>query len=292
MIFRTATLQRILILLVIGLAIAYVSVLRPLALRNEESATPNQELHERLAFATLEAGLPRGAGFGALSNRLGTLLAASEAFDTAVREAQPRLEHPPEVRTRLEETFQLVEFLNESQRRLEELATLAQANRVTLTPGLPRGFPRYLPEVTRPEFLWIQLATVNRLVRTAIRAGVREVREVSVEPLPLFEPAEFGPLPPSPGPNPVGATAPPATNHWSVLRVHLTAVGSVDAAGKLLLALALTPEELKRAGLPDDLGGRPTLFIDRLMIRREGLEAAEQAQIELVVSTIVANEEP
>jgi len=287
---RTSTLQQILLLAVLALAIAYVSMLRPLVRRAGDADGPNNELRDKLTAATLAAGLPKGTSFNALSNRLETLRAASEAFANAVRETLPRLEHPPEVRARLEEPFQLVEFLNESQRRLEELASLAQATRGTLTPGLPRGFPRYQPEVARPELLWVQLATVNRLIRTALKSGLRDVREVSVEPLPLIEPVEAPPnVPLLP---PVAAPPANATNRWATVRVHLTAVGNVDAIGKLLLALALTPDELKRTGLPDDLAGRPALFLDRLLIRRNQLDAAEQAQLELVVSTVVANEEP
>lgn len=71
--------------------------------------------------------------------------------------------------------------------------------------------------------------------------------------------------------------APPASNanRWSTLRVHLSAVGNVDAIGRLLLALALTPEELKRTGLPEELAGCPALFLDHVLIRRNQLDAAE-----------------
>lgn len=283
---RLATLQRLVVLGAVVLASAYLAILRPLAARVEQEDGPIAGLREALAKATLEAGLPRGTDFATLSNRLSELRAASTAFSTAERESLPRLEHPPEIRTRLEEPFQLVEFLNESQRRLEELAAQAQAGRVTLTPGLPRGFPRYQAELARPELLWIQLATVNRVIRTAIRAGVREVSEVSVEPLPLQEPAEVGPLPP-PGLSPASPT-----NSWTVLRVHITTIGAMDALGKLLVALSLSPEELKRTGLSDELATRPALFIDQLLLRRNQLEAAEQAQLELVVSTVVARDTP
>ncbi|MCC7374530.1 MAG: hypothetical protein IT581_07725 [Verrucomicrobiales bacterium] len=283
---RLATLQRLVVLGVIVLTAIYLAVLRPLAARVELEDGPIAGLRESLAKATLEAGLPRGTDFATLSNRLSELRAASSAFSTAERESLPRLEHPPEVRNRLEEPFQLVEFLNESQRRLEELAAQAQAGRVTLTPGLPRGFPRYQPELARPELLWIQLATVNRVIRTAIRAGVKEVTEVSVNPLPQQEPLEVGPVPPP------GMVPQPSTNAWTVLRVHLTTVGSMDALGKLLVALSLSPEELKRTGMSEELASRPALFIDQMLLRRNQLEAAEQAQLELVVSTVVARDTP
>src|SRR5690606_33333669 len=168
---------------------------------------PIRDLRQRLATATLEAGLPRETDFVALRTHLRSLERAAEEFSEAQRKSLPRLEHPPEVRERLEEPFQYVEFLNESQRRVEELTALAQSNRVALTPGLARGFPRYQPEVARPELLWVQLATINRVVRTAIRVGVREISQVSVEPLPVIEPSEAPlggapDLPPPPAPSP------------------------------------------------------------------------------------------
>jgi hypothetical protein len=269
-----------------ALGTTYLALLLPISRAVLDEDPPIADLRTRLERTILEAGLPRGTDFQSLSNRLNTLRDASDAFAAAVRESLPRLQHPDDVQARLEEPFQLYSFLNESQRRLDEIAALSQAAKVAVTPGLAAGLPAYKQELARPELLWVQLATVQRLVRTAIRAGVREIREVSVDPLPFAEPAEFGPaLPPN-----AAATNP--TNRWTVLRVHLTTIGNVDALGRLLLALTLTPEELKRTGLPEDLSGRPALFLDRVLLRRNQLEAAEQAQLDLVVGTVVANEEP
>jgi hypothetical protein len=284
---RTATLQRLLLLATGGLAIAYLTLVQPIARRVVAEDAPIADLRQRLERATLEAGLARDTSFESLAARLGSLRSSADALSAAVREALPRLEHPDETRARLEEPFQLFAFLNESQRRLDEIGALAQAAKVTVTPGLATGLPTYKQELARPELLWVQLATLHRVVRTAIRAGVREIREVSVEPLPLAETAEFGPALP-----PTAATPPQGTNRWTTLRVHLTTVGSVDALGKLLLAVALTPEELKRTGLPAELAGQPALFLERFLLRRNQLDAAEQAQLELVVATVVPNEEP
>ncbi|MBL9127778.1 MAG: hypothetical protein JNL97_09030 [Verrucomicrobiales bacterium] len=284
---RLATLQRLAIVSLVGLAIAYFGLLRPLAKRVVAEDVPMAKLMEHLAKATEEAGLPPGIGFGALSNRLRSLRLSSEEFAAAVRESLPRLRPPPELKGRLEEPFQLVEFLNESQRRVEELQAAAQAGKVALTPGLARGFPSYRPELASPELLWVQLAMVNRTVLTAIRAGVREVREVSVEPLPIQDVADYGPaVPPQMQP---GA---PSADRWPNVRLHMTVVGTMDAVGRLMVALALTPEELKPSGLPEGLGGRPALFIDHVLIRRNELQAAEQVQVELVVGTVVLEGEP
>lgn len=283
---RTATLQRLLLVVATALGTTYLALLLPLSRAVLDEDPPIADLRTRLERTILEAGLPRGTDFQSLSNRLDSLRDASDTFAAAVRESLPRLQHPDDVQARLEEPFQLYSFLNESQRRLDEIAALSQAAKVTVTPGLAAGLPAYKQELARPELLWVQLATVQRLVRTAIRAGVREIREVSVDPLPFAEPAEFGPaLPP-------GAASTHPTNRWTVLRVHLTTIGNVDALGRLLLALTLTPEELKRTGLPEDLAARPALFLDRVLLRRNQLEAAEQAQLDLVVGTVVANEEP
>lgn len=285
--FRTATLQRLLLLAAGALAIAYVALVQPIARKVVAEDAPIADLRQRLDQATLEAGLPRGTSFENLALRLGTLRAASDTFAASVAESLPRLQQPDEVRAHLDEPFQLFAFLNESQRRLDEIAALAKAANVAVTPGLAAGLPAYKQELARPELLWVQLTTLNRVVRSAIRAGVREIRSVSVEPLPFAETAEFGPsLPPTAAPTPA------ATNRWTTLRVHLSTVGTVDALGKLLLSLSLTPEELKRTGLPDDLAARPALFLERLLLVRNNLEAAEQAQLDLVVATVVPNEEP
>ncbi len=282
---RTTTLERLVILAVIALAVAYLAGLRPLTRKVAEQDAPLRELRVRLQKASHEAGLPPDTDFLALGDYLTGLRAASAAFSAAEREARPRVEQPEEVRRRLEEPFLLVEFLNESQRYLEALGSLAQARHVSVTPGLPRGFPRYQPELARPELLWVQLATVNRVIRTAIAAGVREISEVSVEPLPLLEGADTSP---ALSPVSVGPAQPAGT--WTNLRVHTTVAGSVDALARMLMALAMTPEELKVAGLPEDMGRHPALFLDHILIRRQQLDAPEQAQLELVVSTVVAND--
>lgn len=284
---RTATLQRLLLLAAGALAVAYFVLVQPISRNVTAEEGPITDLRQRLERATLEAGLPRATSFADLEARLAALRSSAEAFSAAIQHALPRLQHPDDVRARLDEPFQLYSFLNESQRRLDEIAALAQAGRVTVTPGLAAGLPAYKQELARPELLWVQLATVHRVVKTAIRTGVREIREVSVEPLPYAEPADFGPaLPTLPAVAP-----PPSTNRWTTLRVHLTTIGSVDALGKLLLALALTPEELEKTGLSKELAGRPALFLERLLLRRNQLDAAEQAQLDLVVATVVPNEE-
>lgn len=288
MTLRLATLHRLVVLVTLALAVAYFAILAPLSRRARDRETTLRDLREQLTRATREAGLPEQTPFASIDEHLGALRATSLQFGEAERDAHLRLELPEEVRRYLDQPFQLLDFLNESQRRLEELTALAIASRVSLPPGLPAGFPRYLPELARPELLWVQLVTVNRLVRTAIRIGIRDISEVSVEPLPVFEPDDFGPAPlAAPTPNPD-----PATNAWSTLRVHLTASGTMDALHQLLLALTLNPAQLPAVGLPEDLGAQPTLFIDRILIHRSELSAPEQARLELVVSTVVPNARP
>lgn len=283
-----ATQQRLMILVVIALAMAYLGVLRPLARRVLDEDTPLRQLRQDLTQATLEAGLPRGTDFAALSNRLSALRSAYAGFTTAEREALPRLDPPPELQRRLEEPFQFVEFLNESQRRVEQLTSLAQSAKVKLTPGLARGFPSYQADLATPELLWVQLAVIHRVVRTAIQAGVTEIREISVAPLPLAIPAT------EPGSSlpPPSAAGPPSPDPWHHLRLHLSASGSVDALVRLLLGLALTPEELEALRLPADLGERPALFLDHLLLRREQVESAEQAELDVVISTLIRNDFP
>lgn len=281
---RLATLHRLMILAVIGLAIAYLALLRPLAQRVVEDETPLHELRSQLEQAAFEAGLPRGTEFLSLSNRLNFLQATLEDFSTAEHHARPRLDLPLDLRARLEEPFQLVEFLNDSQRRLEELQALAQKAKVKLTPGLSQGFPRYQDDIARPELLWVQLAALQRVIRAAVDAQVSEVSEVSVEPLPLAEPAvdyEVSPLLPSARPE-----------AWTALRIHLTTRGTVNALAQLLTTVALTPEEAEAVGLPRDRGGQPALFIDQLLLQRDQLEAAEQARLELVLAILVPADGP
>lgn len=269
---RSIPLQRLLLLATVVLSIAYVLVLRPLVGRVADQTAPVAKLRNRLASATLEAGMGRAPALTDISARLRMLQQASSELNAVAREALPRLEQPPEVRRRLEEPFQYVEFQNESQRRFEELGILASAAGVELAPALAQRFPRYTSNLARPELLWVQLAAVHRLIRTAIECGVSAVNELSLELLPIAD-----------------WTAPADSPDLQLVRVHLTVNGTVESLLKFLAGLTLTPAELKAAGLPETIGGRPALFIDRILVRRNALEAPESAQLELVVSSAVTS---
>jgi hypothetical protein len=259
-------LLRLVLLGTLALALAYLVLDRRLADRLAAQDAPIADLRRRVALAAQDAGLGSNiVGFATLEGRLAELRDHAARLDEATAAAFARLEPPGTLRARLEEPFQLVEFQNERQRRLEEVGKAAGDAGVALDAAVAGGLPMHTPDLVRPELLWAQLELVNRLLRTAIQARVAAVHEVALPTEP-------------PGP----VTEPPAA--WHDVRAFLAFTADAGAALKLLTALGFTPAEARATGLPDGLAGQPALFLDRLLVRRSVLERADEVRVELVVS--------
>lgn len=249
------------------LAMFWAAVDRPLAARLTAQEAPLADLRRQLAAAAGEAGLTNGGSPSQVASRLATLQAAHAELAAAAAAARARLAAPPALVQRLEEPFQLVEFQNELQRRIEELGRTAGEAKVVLEAAVAGGFPKYVPDFGEPGLHWAQLELVTRLVRAAIAAGVGTVHEVAVPPVPA---------------RPLNGSA-----AWSEIRAFMAFTGPADAALQLIAALTLLPEEAAAAGLSPGLAGRPALLLDQLLLRRTALERPDEVRTELAVSLIV-----
>ncbi|MFN0066917.1 MAG: hypothetical protein ACKVYV_04685 [Limisphaerales bacterium] len=251
----------------LALAVVYVAVERRLAARLAEQEGPLADLRRRLALAAGEAGLTNHVSPERLAARLAGLRAAGEEIAAAAVVAQARLALPASLRERVEAPFQLVDFQNETERRLEDLGRTAGEAKVALGAGVAGGFPRHSPDFVRPELQWAQLELVSRLVRAAVAAQVVAIHDVGVPDTP------GRPLDGSPG--------------WDEVRAFMAFTGPADAAMKLLAALTLIPAEADAAGFPSGLAGQPALLLDHLLVRRTALERPDEVNVELVVSLVV-----
>lgn len=251
----------------LALAVLYLTVERRLAARLAEQDAPLADLRRRLAVAAGEAGLTNTPSPERLADRRAELRAAAAEFAAAAAGAQARLALPGTLRERLDAPFQLVEFQNELERRLEELGRFAGEAKVVLEAGVAGGFPRHSPDLGRPELQWVQLDLVTRLVRGAVAARVAAVHGIAV--------------PVTPARSLEGSPA------WDEVRASIAFTGSAEAALAVVTALTLTPQEAAAAGFPADLTGRPSLLLDHLLVRRSALDRTDEVRVELVVSQLV-----
>lgn len=258
---------RLVVLGALVLATFWAAVDRPLAARLAAQEAPLADLRRQLAAAAGEAGLTNGASPAQVAARLAALQAARAELAAAAAAARARLAPPPALAQRLEEPFQLVEFQNELQRRIEELGRAAGEAKVVLEAAVAGGFPKYVPDFAEPELHWAQLELVTRLLRAAIAAGAGTVHEVAVPPAP--------------------ARRLNGSDAWSEVRASMAFTGPAEAALQVIAALTLLPEEAAAAGLPPGTAGRPALLLDQLLLRRTALERPDEIRTELAVSLVV-----
>jgi hypothetical protein len=170
-------------------------------------------------------------------------------------------------RARMRQPFQLFEFQNERQTRLEELNRLAAKAKAELGPGVAQGFPEYLAEQAYPELLWPQLQLAHVLVAGALQAGVSGVSAVRLAPVQW--PAR-------------------STEEWlAELAADIEIRGSTTAVAMFLEMLPLRAAEIRERNLPEMPAYKPVMFIRGLVIRKEGRDQPDRVRLELSASTFV-----
>jgi hypothetical protein len=194
---------------------------------------------------------------------------ATQALSDVRRIALDRIEPEPVVRERLRRPFQLIEFQNERQVRLEELNRLADQQKVRLGSAVAAGFPDYTAGRPYPELLWPQLNFAHHAVASAL---VSQVATVAVVRLPTMQ---FHPA----GTN--GAS-------WLVeMPVEIELAGPGPNVLRFLEALPLRGNELKPRGLPEGSPGKPVLTVREVLLRKETRNETDRVALNLTVAGFV-----
>jgi hypothetical protein len=263
------TIQRNLMLLGLCLAVYHVAVYRPLCRRAGEIDRPLAETWGRLLEISPHAK-SLGTGYvHRIEMGLAEALASSQALDEVRRRALVRIELDGSIRARMDQPFQLIEFQNERQVRLEELARLAGQAKVGLGSGVAEGFPEYAAGRPDPTLLWPQLAVAHHLVAAAIQSQVSTVAVVRLPPM-MFHGAQTNP------------------SQWLVeIPVEMEVAGPAPAISRMLELLPLRAEEAKARGFPEPLPGKPVVFLQGLLLRKEGREPPDRVQLRVSANSFV-----
>jgi hypothetical protein len=261
--------QRILFFGVLLEALVFAFVFEPLshnaAALDERLTTLWQQLDRARVAAAADTGVDL-AELDAQARRLESLAAR---LTTAGRGLTNRLVLDGPIREKIRLPFQLFEFQNERQLRIEKLGKLGQEKNVVMAPATFLGFPDYSSEQKQPGLLWGQLA----LVQYALEAGLL-CQLASIDNL-----SAGLPRPATPEENqPASADE---------LSVNLEVTGTSPALTRFLLCLALKPDEAKAMGLPVVSGNKPALFVDRLLMRKYTLEKPDSFKLELRITALV-----
>lgn len=248
-------------LLALGLAGMYLFVFVPLGRRAASLDEPLNQSWRRLAAALGQTNATQ-LDFVAVTNQLLETRAALVVFDGARKQARARIELDAELRARLGEPFQLVDFNFESGRRRDELSRLARAQKVALEPAVFAGFPDLRADMFEPSLLWAELHFLDCLLTTAINAQVATIHSVEAV-------LSSG----SPSNRLAGTLA--------ELPVHIELTGSAASVGRFLQTLPLRDSEIRAADLPACPTNKPALFIDRIALLKQSPEKPDEVRLAL-----------
>ncbi len=264
--------RSVMIFVTLGLALYYLLVVRPLSQKVEALDRPLDTVWQELVDFSVENSGVRELDLNQIRKSQADLRASLVTTEQTGQTMAARVELEPEIRAKMKEPFLLIDFQNERQKRLEELNALARTNGVTLGAAPLSWFPEYKPEIENPGKLWAQLSIVHHILVTAINSKVGSIKSVGLLPMRSH----------------------PTTGtevFWDEFPVQIEVEGPMNAVSDLLFALPLRAGEMKAAGLPESSPGKPTLFLDRLLLRKQTPEKLDQVNLQIVVSGFVASPE-
>jgi hypothetical protein len=266
---QIARIRWVMLVVALGLALYYFLVFRPLSHRAEALDDHLADVRQELLNVNLENSGIYDLELGQIRQAQTALQASLTATEKAGQTITTRTEFEPEIRAKLKEPFLLIDFQNERQKRIEQVIALAKTQQVTLETATLAGFPEYNAEMTEPNLLWAELAIVHHLLTLAINSKVASVKSVSV--LPIQSDRANG-----------GTEA-----YWVEIPVRIELIAPMESAASFLLALPLLTDEVKTAGLPDCRAGKPALFLDNLMLRKQTPEKPSEVNLDAVVCGFV-----
>jgi len=169
---------------------------------------------------------------------------------------------------KMNKPFQLVDFQNERQLRQEELQAAASTNGVAIYPGVLSSYPEYSSDLTAPELLWAHLSFVHEALMTAIDCHV-----TSINSLTPLKPAKISP-------------GNAKTNIYPVeLSFRMAVSGNSYSVMKFISLLPVkSSPEIKDIYIRP---AKPELYIDKIMIKKDGIEDVDLVLAELKISGFV-----
>ena len=266
---QIARIRWVMLVVALGLALYYFLVFRPLSRRVEALDGPLGDVRQELVNVNLEGSGIHDLDLGQIKKAQETLKASLAATGKAGQMIAARVELEPEIRAKLKEPFLLIDFQNERQKRIEQLTALAKTQQVTLDAAALSGFPEHKAEMKEPNLLWAQLSIVHHILTAAINSKVGTVKNVSVLPIQPYRAA--------------GGTE----VYLEEIPVRIELIAPQESAANFLLALPLRAEEMKTAGLPECRPGKPALFLDKLMLRKQTSEKPAEVNLDAVVCGFV-----
>jgi hypothetical protein len=252
-----------------GLLLLYALAYRPLSREATELDKPLTNVWKRLIDGTRTNEALRGLDDLDIQASRSEVERQLAVLQQAAKQAHARIELEPELRAKLKEPFQLVEFDQTKLQTVLDLRRLAEAKKVLLAEAAIRGFPEFTSDLAKPSLLWAQLAFVKQLLTLAVEQQPAAIRSLTL-------------LPPK-----AHVSSDGKETFLEELPLHLELNGPVDAVVGLLRSLPLRSTELKEQGLREVVGKHQPLFLDHFILKNS-TNALNDASLDLLVSGFVS----
>lgn len=260
---QTRHVQKILLLAALCLIAYHWLVLSPLARRAESLDAPLSDAWKRLVAAKVGNGSGIGPNLEKLDQRVHHAQSAIAAVEKAQQTVSASIALDASFQSKMKEPFQLVDFENEEQLRIEQLEQNAHTNQVKIAPIVFNSFPEYSAErKQQPGLLWAQLAFLDHLLELAVNCRVSEITNVEL-------------------PSITGHALPTGEIFVYEIPMRVEFEGSAAAISKLLASLPLRQSETKALGLPEVPASKPALFIHRFIVKKNSPENPDQISLSL-----------
>ena len=248
----------------VALTAGYLFALMPLGQRADKLKEPLDKAWLKLSVALGQTNSPT-IDFVAITNQLDATRQAIAALETARKKAAARADLGDAVRERINAPFQLVDYENERGKQQDDLRKLAAQQQVTLAPAVFEGYPAHTADVKQPTLLWAELALIEDLLTTAMRCKVAVIHSLNV-PLAL-----------------TNAPPPEGVRTLAEIPVQIEFTATAPIVAQLLQSLPLRADEMKAAGLPEVPTNKPSIFIQRLTLRKQSPEKPDEVRASLRV---------
>ena len=253
------------------LAAYYAFVFLPIKRRAESLDAPLKQAWEKLAIS-LEQTNAFALNFTVLTNQLQETRTAISRLDAARKKALARVEMPPSVRIRTSAPFQLVDYENERNKQLDDLAAQAARAKITVEPAVYAGFPQHTADIVYQPLLWAELAMVEGMVKSALFYQIPIMHSLEVDVSPTNSPV-------------MGVAG-----DLSEVPIQFEFTSPIANAVDFIQSLPLRREELTTLGFSTNAPTKPPLFVDRLIIKRQSPDKTDEVRVSLRVLGFVYRE--
>jgi hypothetical protein len=255
--------QRMMVIIAAGLLFLFFGIYQPLSSKARNLDTPLLDVWGSLAKKKISDGTGSELNLDRINLNLEKTKKTVVSLKKSSQTVSERLALAPEVRAKLSEPFQFVDFQIEQQSRIEALDFLARDNNVALGSNVFAHFPEYTADQAQPNLLWAQLDFLDHLLGCAIRSRVTSIETVDLPPVASHH------LPESMEP------------FLYEVPIRIKATGSMESISKFLASLPVRDSEAKAMNIPVPPATKPPLFIHRFILKKSSRERPDEVHLEL-----------